>query len=123
GLVGLNAMRHFVATLDGPAGRLQLVAAPEIDRTDDITPFIELAVEGKPTLIGDHAHWRIRIRNGGTRVLTSVRPRVVFAGGNTLIGDPIPTLAPGEVGWSRVKGSAGKDVGGEFTVALDQAAW
>lgn len=123
GLVGLNAMRHFVSKLDGPAGRLQLVAAPDVDRTHDITPFVSLAVEGTPNLAGDHANWRVAVHNTGPRLLTAVVPRVEFRGGQTLLGSEIESLAPGQTAWSRVKGRAGETASGEFTLTLHRAAW
>lgn len=123
GLLGLNAMRHFVSELDGPLGRLQLRAAPVADRTLDIVPFVDLEIEGEPTLIGGHAHWRVRVTNHAQRTLTSVQPYVTFSHGTTLSGEVIATVPPGETVHSRVVGSVGKGAGGRFELALLAADW
>lgn len=123
GLVGLNAMRHFVAELDGPAGTLRLTATPAAERTHDIAPFVDLEVSGTPTLVGNHVHWRIQVSNNSPRALQRLTPAVAFEGGQTLLGEEIATLAPGATALSRVKGRAGDDVSGAFTLSLHHAGW
>lgn len=131
GLLGLNVMREFFVQMDYQARQMQLlprVQEANPNRSYDIEPVVGLSIEGRPEIWLGRVRWVVLVENRGTQPIEAVVPRVEFAGGPTLVGEPIEHIAPGESGRSLVVGKvtehddpAADSV--EFTLTLSEAHW
>jgi hypothetical protein len=130
GLLGLNVMREFLIQMDYQGSRMVLL--PRIhegrpNRAYDIAPMLTMEVEGRPEIWLGRIRWVVTMTNNGTVPIERAMPRVDFAGGPRLYGEPIDRIAPGETGRSLLVGKVvedgenGDDV--EFTLMLVEAYW
>ena len=125
GLLGLNVIRRFDATLDA-RGQLQLNPAANINPTYDVAPFVGLEVVGPPELIaGRHVHWLVQITNNSTEPLRDVAPRVTFPGDEptVLLGKTIQEIPAGGSARSRVVGRVKGSSNGNYRLRLATGHW
>jgi hypothetical protein len=130
GLLGLNVMREFLVQMDYQGSRMRLL--PRVhegppNRAYDIAPTLTMQVEGRPEIWLGRIRWVVTMTNNGTMPVDRAMPRVDFAGGPRLYGEPVDRIEPGETGRSLLVGQVvedgedGQDV--EFTLMLVEAYW
>jgi hypothetical protein len=130
GLLGLNVMREFLVQMDYQGSRMRLL--PRVhegrpNRAYDIAPTLTMQVEGRPEIWLGRIRWVVTLTNNGTMPVEQAMPRVDFAGGPRLFGEPVERIEPGETGRSLLVGQVvedgedGEDV--EFTLMLVEAYW
>jgi len=130
GLLGLNVMREFLVQMDYQGNRMRLLPRVHTNRPNrayDIAPVLTLEVEGRPEVWLGRVRWIVTMTNHGTVPIEDAMPRVDFAGGPKLYGEPVARIEPGETGRSRLVGKVveqGQDTHSiEFTQMLVEAYW
>jgi hypothetical protein len=130
GLLGLNVMREFVVQMDYQSNRMRLL--PRVhegrpNRAYDIAPMLDMQVEGRPEIWLGRIRWVVTMTNNGTVAVENAIPRVDFANGPRLYGEPVARIEPGQTGRSLLVGKVvedGEDTGSiEFTLMLVEAFW
>jgi hypothetical protein len=126
GLLGLNVIREFVIQTDYQTSQMRLlprVYESRANRAYDITPMLELAIDGQAQIRDGDIEWAISLRNNSPVPVEAVIPRVNFKNGKQLRGQAVGRIEPGQTGRSAVTGKvlAEGEEGGALSYTLSLA--